>query len=292
MTYGEDRDVHRTGLVLEGGSFRGIFTAGVLDYLMEQNIAFPYIVGVSAGAGNAINYVSGQKGRTQKVIMHENADPYYGIGQMYRNRSRKILDLDTMLYTYAYSQIPFDFQAYFRGGVECEFVVANCQKGIAEYLKPDGTEEQLLQLCKASCSVPLICDPVKLGEYQYLDGSIIDSVPIMHALTNCRKAVVILTRKEGENPTDYSRMKMLVNVTYRSKYPRMATALLKRKDVYEKQMEDLREMERMGKVFIIRPTQAGIGHFENNPEKLGSFYQHGIDVMKQEMERLRGFLSE
>ena len=106
------------------------------------------------------------------------------------------------------------------------------------------------------------------------------------------EAVVILTRKEGENPTDYSRMKMLVNVTYRSKYPRMATALLKRKDVYEKQMEDLREMERMGKVFIIRPTQAGIGHFENNPEKLGSFYQHGIDVMKQEMERLRGFLSE
>lgn len=284
--------MHRTGLVLEGGSFRGIFTAGVLDYLMEQNIEFPYIVGVSAGAGNAINYVSGQKGRTQKVIMHENADPYYGIGQMYRNRTRRILDLDTMLYTYAYEQIPFDFDAFFKANVECEFVSTNCQKGIVEYMKPDGTEDQLLQLCKASCSVPLICGPVKLGEYHYLDGSIIDSVPIMHALTNCSKAVVILTRREGDNPTDYSRMKMMVNISYKSKYPRLAEALLKRREVYEKQMEDLREMERMGKVFVIRPTTEAIGHFEKSPEKLGSFYQHGIDVMKQELENLKAFLAE
>ena len=145
----------RIGLVLEGGSFRGIFTAGVLDSLLEHHISFPYVIGVSAGSGNAVNFIAGQEGRTKKVITHENADAYYGLGTLRNNG--KVLDLDQML---AYDKEPLNFDSFFASDVEREFVAVNCETGKAEYLTDDGTAESILQICKASCSVPLMCAPV------------------------------------------------------------------------------------------------------------------------------------
>ena len=103
----------KIGLVLEGGSFRGIFTAGVLDYLLDHDLSFPYVIGVSAGSGNGVNFISGQRGRTKKVITHENADPYYGLGQIRDNG--KMLDLDKML---AYDKMPLDFDKFFSSDIE------------------------------------------------------------------------------------------------------------------------------------------------------------------------------
>ena len=194
----------KVGLVLEGGSFRGIFTAGVLDSLLEHHISFPYVIGVSAGSGNAVNFIAGQEGRTRKVITHENADAYYGLGTLRNNG--KVLDLDQML---AYDKEPLDFNRFFASDVESEFVVVNCETGKAEYLSSDGTSESILQICKASCSVPLMCAPVKIGDKAYLDGSIVDSIPYARAIEKgCDKVVVIQTRKAGEAPTDYSKMKL------------------------------------------------------------------------------------
>ena len=154
----------RIGLVLEGGSFRGIFTAGVLDSLLEHHISFPYVIGVSAGSGNAVNFIAGQEGRTKKVITHENADAYYGLGTLRNNG--KVLDLDQML---AYDKEPLNVDSFVASDVEREFVAVNCETGKAEYLTDDGTAESILQICKASCSVPLMCAPVKIGGNAYLD---------------------------------------------------------------------------------------------------------------------------
>ena len=280
--------MHDLGLVLEGGSFRGIFTAGVLDYLIEKDVKFPYVIGVSAGSCNAVNYIAGQKGRTQKVITHENADAFYGMKQLYHNR--KILNLDKMLYEYSYSQFPLDFDTFFGSGVESEFVAINCETGEAEYLIPDGREDQLLEITKASCSVPMLCNPVRYDDKLFLDGSIANSIPFEKALEKCKKVVVVLTRMEEENPTDYSKMKTMINICYRFKYPKLAEAMINRKANYLKQLDRLYELEKEGKAFIIRPTAPGIGHFENNVDKINEFYRQGYENMSIKFEELLEYM--
>lgn len=276
----------KIGLVLEGGSFRGIFTAGVLDSLLDHHISFPYVVGVSAGSGNAVNFIAEQRGRTKKVITHENADAYYGLGTLKTNG--KVLDLDQML---AYDPVPLDFDKFFVSEVESEFVAVNCETGEAEYLSDDGTKESLLKICKASCSVPLMCAPVKLGDKAYLDGSIVDSIPYERAfMKGCDKVVVIQTRKEGETPTDYSKMKLLLNVCYHNSYPKVAEVMVNRRYNYERQMNRLEELAADGKAFIIRPEVGSIGHFENDDEKINAFYQHGYELMESNMDGLQEFM--
>ena len=240
----------RIGLVLEGGSFRGIFTAGVLDSLLEHHISFPYVIGVSAGSGNAVNFIAGQEGRTKKVITHENADAYYGLGTLRNNG--KVLDLDQML---AYDKEPLNFDSFFASKVEREFVAVNCETGKAEYLTDDGTSESILQICKASCSVPLMCAPVKIGGKAYLDGSIVDSIPYARAFERgCDKVVVVQTRKAGEAPTDYSKMKFLLNVCYHSTYPKVAEAMVERRYNYDRQMCRLEELEPVSYTHLTLPT--------------------------------------
>ena len=113
----------KTGLVLEGGAMRGIFSAGVLDYMLKKDIYYDYVIGVSAGAGNAVNYVSRQEGRTKKIITHENAESYYGVGQLFENK--KILNLEMLVAEYALKDIPYDFDTFFASKTECESVVVN-----------------------------------------------------------------------------------------------------------------------------------------------------------------------
>lgn len=276
----------KIGLVLEGGSFRGIFTAGVLDYLLDHDLSFPYVIGVSAGSGNGVNFISGQRGRTKKVITHENADPYYGLGQIRDNG--KMLDLDKML---AYDKMPLDFDKFFSSDIESEFVVANCVTGKAEYMSGDGTKESILNICKASCSVPLMCAPVHIGDSYYLDGSIADSVPYARAFQRgCDKVVVIQTRRAGDAPTDYSKMKLLINACYKVRYPKIADVMIQRRNTYLKQMDKLEQLERDGKAFVIRPQISSISHFENDMEKINSFYQHGYDVMSANIDKLKDFM--
>lgn len=278
--------MNKIGLVLEGGSFRGIFTAGVLDCLLDHQISFPYVIGVSAGSGNAVNFITGQRGRTKKVITHENADAYYGLTQIRSNG--KMLDLDKML---AYDQMPLDFEVFYQSETESEFVVANCETGRAEYMSPDGTKENLLEICKASCSVPLMCPPVAIGKWHYLDGSIIDSIPYDRAFEKgCDKVVVIQTRKAGEAPTDYSKMKLLLDMCYRARYPKIPDAMVNRRNVYDRQMRRLEELEKAGKAFIIRPEIGSIGHFEKDVEKINDFYQHGYELMEKYLNNLQEFM--
>lgn len=276
----------KIGLVLEGGSFRGIFTAGVLDSLLDHDISFPYVIGVSAGSGNAVNYIARQKGRTKKVITHENADAYYGLNTI-RN-THKVLDLDKML---SYDQMPLDFEGFFAADVQSEFVATNCEIGVPEYLSAGKDKDRLVTVCKASCSVPLMCSPVKLDGKAFLDGSITDSLPYDRAFFNgCDKVVVVQTRRKGEMPTDYSKMRLLLNVCYRNSYPRIAEAMIDRRMAYDKQIRKLEELEAEGKAFVIRPEISSIGHFENDVEKINDFYCHGYEQMEKYLDKLQEFL--
>lgn len=264
----------KTGLILEGGAVRGIFTAGVLDRLMENGLIFPYVIGVSAGAGNAMSFVSGQKGRTARMINVPREESYYGLKQFLE--SKKLINLDKMAYEYPYNQFPFDFDAYFHSSSEVEYVCTCCETGEAEYFSDFADEHELLTVAKATCSVPMLCEPVEMNGKHYLDGSIADSVPIERALEKgCDRLVVIMTKPDTNTPpTDYGAFKTVIQSMYKQ-YPAFIEACLTRVERYEKTLALMEELRKDGRAIVIRPELPAISKFEHDQQKIMASYRDG-----------------
>lgn len=279
----------KTGLVLEGGAFRGVFTSGVLDVLMENEIEYDYVIGVSAGAGNGMGYITGQVGRTRNVIKpKDHSQNYFGLKQVLRHG--KFLNLDKMFFEYPYKQYPYDFDKFRKSDVALEVVVSNCDTGKAEYYDEREDIDRFLNLGKASCSVPLMCAPVKIGGYHYLDGSICDSIPLERALEQgCDRLVVVMTKSVSETPTNYGKAKAVMAMKYKHKYPNFYKALLERTDVYAKELELLKKLEKEGRAIVIRPGIECINKFEQDDTKVEAFYQNGRDVAAENLDILKEF---
>ena len=282
----------KTGLVLEGGAFRGVFTSGVLDVFMENGIEYDYVVGVSAGAGNGMAYITGQVGRTRNVIKpRDHRQNYFGVKQIFKHG--KFLNLDKMFFEYPYNQYPYDFDKFEKSQVPLEVVVSNCDTGKAEYYDERKNINRFLNLGKASCSVPIMCSPVKIGEYHYLDGSICDSIPIERAMEQgCDKLVVIMTKSATETPTNYGKAKAAMAMFYKRKYPKFYQALLKRTDVYKRQLKLLKQLEKEGKAIVLRPDIECIRKFEQDDEKVEAFYQNGRQIAERNLDKLKIFLDD
>ncbi|MBQ8170537.1 MAG: patatin family protein [Oscillospiraceae bacterium] len=268
----------KTGLILEGGAIRGIFTAGVLDRLMENGIYLPYVIGVSAGGGNAMSYRSRQTGRTCRLMTAPKEESYYGLHQFWE--SKKIINLDKMCYEYPYKQFPFDFNTYFGSDIVTEYACTCCETGEAEYLSEPCDERRLLTICKATCSIPMLCEPVEFDGKHYLDGSIADSIPIERALEmGCDKVVIVLTKPEGNvAPTDYRKFKGVINAMYKD-YPAFVEACMTRVERYEKNKQLMEKMQRDGTAYIIRPETTPVSKFEKDMKKVLDFYRHGYTLM-------------
>lgn len=284
----------KTGLILEGGAVRGIFTAGVLDRLLEEEVRFPYVIGVSAGGGNAMSFVSRQKGRTCSMINVPRNQSYYGIRQFVS--TGKIINLDKMAFEYPYKQFPFDFDTYFNGvngDVETEYVCACMETGKPEYLSETENRERLLTITKATCSVPMLCSPVVLDGKHYLDGSIADSIPIEHALEKgCDRLVIILTKPgKAVPPTDYKKFRMFIHRMYKQ-YPAFEEACMTRVERYEKTIELMERLEREGRIMTFRPTLPPISKFEKDSEKIMDSYRDGQTQAEQRLEELLEFMGQ
>ena len=147
--------IKKATLVLEGGATRGIFTSGALDYLMERDLYFSDVIGVSAGSCNAVDYVSRQPGRTRDCMIPTDKEGkyYYGIRDFVKEKS--LMNMDLIFDKYPKELLPFDFETYFASEMECELVVTNCITGAAEYLSEDKDPERLMKICRASSSMPL-----------------------------------------------------------------------------------------------------------------------------------------
>jgi predicted patatin/cPLA2 family phospholipase len=279
----------KTGLILEGGAIRGIFTAGVLDYLIDHDVYFPYVAGVSVGVSNASGFISRQSGRSKKILMHENTRSFYGLPNILR--TGKVLDLDECIFKYAYENFPYDFETFHKSESIWEAVVANCETGKAEYVSDFQSDDEALQFCKASCSLPFICKPVNIRGKKFLDGSLADSIPFQRALDcGCDKIVLILTKADLHEATDYKKLRFLVDFFYRRKYPHLADTILGRKDQYLRQMEEIEKMEKEGRAMIIRPDETTVAHFENNKEKLEKCYQDAYKLMERRFGELKAFM--
>lgn len=277
----------KTGLVLEGGAMRGVFTAGALDYLLEWDIHFQYVIGVSAGAMNGMNFVSRQHGRTKRVLTHEDVISYCGKDQLTANH--RFLNLETFVKKYALEDFPFDFETFNNSETEFESVVINCETGLPEYHGDYKNQEEFFKFNMATCALPFLANPIEIRGNHYLDGSLTDSIPLKRAIEKgCDKVLIILTKPEEGSATDYKKMKFFIDKIY-GKYPKLCEVMCDRMENYASQKAFMDKMEAEGKVMVIRPEKQLIRHYDNNVFRSQQCYEHGRNVMEKHFEKLKEF---
>ena len=281
----------KNGLILEGGGMRGMFTAGVLDCFMEEGIVFDYVIGSSSGVCNAMNYVSGQIGRSKNMMLLPKKGSYAGVKELLLHGS--FLNLKKLFRVLPYNKKTyFDFDTYFTSSIENEFVVSNCLTGKAEYLSEKKDEERLATIATASCSLPLVGRPVKTEETWYMDGSMTDPIPVQHTLDKgCDRIVLISTKGEGMDPSDLSKYNLAMRILYGKKVKPFLAAMKNRLNLYYSQWDMIYDLQKQGKLFLIQPQgDVAISHLETDPKLLEKMYDSGYAYGQSILAEVRAFL--
>lgn len=278
-----------TGLVLEGGAFRGLFTAGVLDALLDIKAEIKYVVGVSAGATNAYSYVSKQKGRNLEIMERFMDNKRY---ISYRNliRCRSIMDLD-----FVFDEIPnqhclFDYKTFYEFDGKMLAGAFNIQTGENEYFDKDLLDERS-SILRASIAIPLMFPFEKINGQYYADGGLSEPIPINKSIADGNdKHIIVLTRNEGYRKKE-SKANEITYRIYKNKYPKLANVLRERHIKYNEQLDYCNELEEEGKAIIIRPSiSMDINRFERDKSKLKSIYQNGYDLIIKDKEKILSYL--
>lgn len=280
----------KRGLVLEGGGMRGMFTAGVIDVMMEQGIEFHGAVGVSAGAVFGCNYKSRQIGRAIRYNLRFCQDPRYC-------SVRSLVKTGDLFGTdFCYREIPneldpFDLETYQANPMEFYVVTTDVATGEPVYrLCPKGDEEDL-RWYRASASMPLAARPVEIDGRAMLDGGISDAIPLKFAETLYDRNVVVLTQPKGYVKKKNKALPLIRRVL--RQYPKVLEVMARRHEDYNRIVTYIRGRERVGKVFVIRPEMPlDISRTESNPEELQRVYDHGRAVAEKRLAALKEFLVE
>ncbi|RRD92633.1 patatin family protein [Bacteroides heparinolyticus] len=273
----------QSGLVLEGGGMRGVFTCGVLDSFMDRGIRFPYAIGVSAGACNGLSYMSGQRGRA-KYSNIDLLEKYKYIGLRYLLKKRNIMDFDLLFQEFPEHILPYDYEAYFRCPERFVMVTTNCTTGEANYFEEKQCKERLIDIVRASSSLPFVCPITYVDNIPMLDGGIVDSIPVMHArhdgFTN---NVVVLTRNRGYRK-EIKGTKVPPFIYKR--YPQLREAINRRSVVYNEQLELVERLEAAGEITVIRPQKPlMVDRIERDIKKLTDLYEEGYRCAEQYLLR-------
>lgn len=281
----------KTGLILEGGGLRSLFTAGILDSWMQNDIHFDGIIGVSGGALFGCNFKSHQIGRALRYNIQLKDDPkYMGIRSLIRTGN--IIGAE-----YAYHVVPteidvFDNDAFMSDPTPFYVVVTDIESGLPRYYQIPSFDYEGLEWMRATGSMPLVSTPVPLDGHLYLDGGMTDSLPLKASQDmGYGKNVVILTRPRG-----YRKKKTKLTPLFRifcHKYPKIAETMARRADEYNKQLDYLLEQEKAGNTLLIFPDEnLNIGRIELNEEKMRNVHQAGINKGNELVDRIKEFLSE
>ena len=272
----------KIALVLEGGGLRGVFTAGVIDCFIDKDVDFDYVCGVSAGSCNTFGYVGKARGFIKKC-MTQQKDKFFGVKQM--AESHKYVNLDKVFYDYT-KEFGYDYDKFKNSKTKWEFVATNIETGKAEYLSSKSINKAL-QMGVASCSLPILTEPVEINGKLYLDGGMADSVPVQHALDKgYDKIVVVATRKKGSFSSVKKAEKPIYKRLYK-KYPNFLKVVDKRTELYRKQIELCEKLEKQGKVILIRPTIKEVKRLESNLDELNMSYYHGYTKAKEYIDQIK-----
>ncbi len=280
-------NVEDSSLILEGGTFRTLFTSGVLDAFLEHDIMMPYVVAISAGAINACSYVSQQKERSLRVLMDYRHDKrYMGLKNFLKEKSLFGLD-------FAYNVIPneldiFDWDTYKRYDGKLLFGVTNAATGQVEYMDAREMDRQCMML-RATCAIPILFPEIKLNNTPYYDGGLAEPIPIMHGVENgFKKHVLVLTRPKGYRKQMDRQSKWAMKLLAK-RYPNLVKSMQKRADHYNASLEYCEQLEAQGKAFIFRPTQA-LNSFEKDTMQMRKNYDMGYEQAMQQIDALKQFL--
>ena len=276
----EYRLTDRSGLILEGGGMRGVFTCGVLDNLMDRGIRFPYTIGVSAGACNGLSYMSGQRGRG-KFSNIDLLEQYRYIGFKQLIFKGNIMDFDLLFHKFPEEIIPYHYDKLAACDEHFEMVTTSCHTGKACYYEEKHDPKRVIDIVKASSSLPFVAPISYVDGVPMLDGGIVDSIPVEYAMSQgYAKLVVVLTRNRGYRKKE-GQMRA-ARLFYR-KYPALQKAISERNAVYNRTMDLIERLEDEGRIVVIRPVRpVEVSRMEKDTKKLVSLYQEGY----REAERM------
>lgn len=281
----------KVAMVLEGGSFRCQFTAGVLDVFMENGVEVSACYGVSAGALSGLNYKSRQIGRANRVNLAFCNDSRY-MGAKSFATSGSVVGYDFLLNDIQDRLDPFDNDAFEKNPMSLYAVATDVVFGTPAYLPVENAVLDVDAL-RATTSLPLMTQPVEMGDAIYLDGGVADSVPVEHALEDAGfdRAIVVLTQDRTYKKGPYEFL-AAAHARYAA-YPYLLEALENRHERYNEQREHIWEYDRQGRALIIAPPQpVEVGHIEHDPAKLLALYIQGRQEGKRRLDEVRAFISK
>lgn len=282
--------MNKVGLILEGGGMRGVFTTGVLDCFLDNNIEFNEIIGVSAGACHACSYVSKQRGRAKSI----NVD--YIDDKRYCSVYSLITTGDMFGVDFVYGEIPnvlnpFDHDTYNHSNTKVYAAVTNIETGKPEYHLLDDMTVKIDNL-RASASLPFVSRVVNIDGQKYLDGGLIDSIPIKKIETDgFKKNVIVLTQPKGYRKSE-NKLAPLAKLIYR-KYPKMFNIMKQRHILYNDTVDYIEQQEALGNLFVIQPKEKlNIGRIEKDKSKLEAIHKLGYECTQDVLDQLKSYMEK
>lgn len=281
--------IKKTALVLEGGGFRGIFTAGILEVFLEKQLFFESVIGVSAGSSYGASYISRQAGRNIAVNEFICDKRYMSLSNLLRKGS--LFSWEFIYQEIPQTIIPFNYQAVAESPSKFIAVTSNCESGEPEYYQlNEMSRKDFNTVLIASGSLPLVAPMVSFDGKLLLDGGLTDSIPFEYALKHeHKKAVVVLTQAKGyiKEPLKY---RFLFKWMYK-KYPKVYEMMLSRADHYNASLRRLEQLEREGVVYVIRPEEKlQVSRLENKPHKTAKVYAAAMELAKRKLPDLQNWL--
>ncbi|MCR5755449.1 MAG: patatin family protein [Acetatifactor sp.] len=279
-----------TGIVLEGGAMRSIFSAGVLDFLMDKGIEIPNMIAVSAGAYVGLNYISGQRGRCMDAMIEPLAEyKYMGMSTFFKKGT--FFDMEYLFNEVPKVKSPFDFVTFKQFPGKFLTSTVDCKSGEAVYHEHFKDQDELFKILTAANSMPFIAKISQIGGRPMLDGGMADAIPIAKALEEgWNKIIVVLTRDITYRKKEKNRLYQLaIDIVYH-RYPKFVKLIRGRGKYYNNSLDAIAQLEKEGRAFVLRPTTMTVGNKESDVETLKAYYRHGYDTAKERFGELLQFL--
>jgi predicted patatin/cPLA2 family phospholipase len=279
-----------TALVLEGGGTRGFYSSGVFEAFIEHRLMFRYIAGVSAGAANALSYISGQPNRSRRIVEKFVGDPRYV------SRRNLITKRSLFGYDFIFDEVPnkhlfFDWDVFNAANIRFLTGVTDCETGEAVWYEKDELDKAFT-IVRASCSVPLVSKIVKYEGRLLLDGGVAAPIPIDKSIADGNTFhVIVLTQNAGYKKTPFKHNGILR--LFYSKYPKLIDVMLRRHEIYNRQVALCEQLEREGRALIIRPLKPlNVGRSTADVPKLLELYDEGHEEGRAVIKIIEKRLSE
>ena len=281
----------KTGLVLEGGAMRGLFTAGVLDAMMAHDIAVDGVIGVSAGAAFGCNLKSRQIGRVLRYNLRVCRDWRYASWRSLL-LTGDLFGAEFCYHTLPEKLDPFDAAEFSRNPLEFHLVCTDVENGEACYKRCDTADTETMEYIRASASMPLVSQMVELNGKKFLDGALSDSIPLEHFESiGFGRNIVVLTQPDGYTKSP-PRLMPLLKIVYR-RYPKLVELAATRHLKYNAQLEYVRRAEAAGRALVIRPeAKLPIGRLCHDPEALRTAHALGVKAAEKRLDEIRKFLAQ